>query len=161
MFGMMEAMLSFLRRQVGLRTDVASASGSLHAKVKEARDTIYNYLVSTINYKITPWHSKQPRFAVYGTSYEGTYTVLDISGSGFITGISCCTGTSRPSFAIKITIDGVVRFDSEISGDPDYRNFISGENEHASISMLHRFNSSLKVEMSGGRGMTFVSYVLD
>ena len=29
----MEAMLSFLRRQVGLRTDAASATGSAHAKL--------------------------------------------------------------------------------------------------------------------------------
>src|SRR5690554_813914 len=40
MFGMMEALLSFIRRQVGLRTDAASASGSLHAKVKTANDRI-------------------------------------------------------------------------------------------------------------------------
>mgnify|MGYP000987505504 CR=1 FL=1 len=33
MFGMMEAMLSFLRRQVGLRTDAASVTGSAHAKL--------------------------------------------------------------------------------------------------------------------------------
>jgi len=32
-FGMMEAMLSFLRRQIGLRTDSASATGSAHAKL--------------------------------------------------------------------------------------------------------------------------------
>jgi len=32
-FGMMEALLSFFRRQVGLRTDAADAAGSLHAKV--------------------------------------------------------------------------------------------------------------------------------
>jgi hypothetical protein len=38
-FGMMEAMLSFLRRQVGLRTDSASASGSLHAKVANLINT--------------------------------------------------------------------------------------------------------------------------
>jgi len=37
-FGMLEAMLSFLRRQVGLRTDAADASGSLHAKVKDIKD---------------------------------------------------------------------------------------------------------------------------
>ena len=36
MFGMMEALLSFIRRQVGLRTDTASASGSLHAKIAKA-----------------------------------------------------------------------------------------------------------------------------
>ena len=33
-FGMMEALLSFFRRQMGLRTDPASATGSLHGKVK-------------------------------------------------------------------------------------------------------------------------------
>lgn len=37
MFGIMEAMLSFLRRQVGLRTDAASSTGSLHAKIGEMR----------------------------------------------------------------------------------------------------------------------------
>lgn len=39
MFGMMEAMLSFLRRQIGSRTDSASASGSLHAKVANLINT--------------------------------------------------------------------------------------------------------------------------
>ena len=39
MFGMVEAMLGFLRRQVGLRTDSASASGSLHAKVANLINT--------------------------------------------------------------------------------------------------------------------------
>lgn len=33
MFGMMEALLSFLRRQVGLRTDAADVNGSLHSKI--------------------------------------------------------------------------------------------------------------------------------
>jgi len=32
-FGMMEALLSFFLRQVGLRTDAASATGSAHAKL--------------------------------------------------------------------------------------------------------------------------------
>ena len=34
MFGMMEAMLGFLRRQVGLRNDAANPNGSLHAKLR-------------------------------------------------------------------------------------------------------------------------------
>jgi len=33
MFGMIEALLSFFLRQVGLRTDAASATGSAHAKL--------------------------------------------------------------------------------------------------------------------------------
>ena len=41
MFGMMEAMLSFLRRQVGLRTDSADPAGSLHAKVAYLETVLY------------------------------------------------------------------------------------------------------------------------
>ena len=48
MFGMMEAMLSFLRRQVGLRTDAADPAGSLHAKVKDIKDN----RIPAINSKI-------------------------------------------------------------------------------------------------------------
>ena len=44
MFGMMEAMLSFLRRQIGLRTDTADPAGSLHAKVKEELAILADYL---------------------------------------------------------------------------------------------------------------------
>lgn len=40
MFGMAEALLSFLRRQVGLRTDAASASGSLHGKTKDVKAAV-------------------------------------------------------------------------------------------------------------------------
>lgn len=49
MFGMMEAMLSFLRRQVGLRTDSASASGSLHAKVTNLTNTLTSTSASILN----------------------------------------------------------------------------------------------------------------
>jgi hypothetical protein len=36
-FGLNEALMSFIRRQVGLRTDAASSTGSLHAKIVEMR----------------------------------------------------------------------------------------------------------------------------
>lgn len=49
MFGMMEALLSFIRRQVGLRTDAASAGGSLHGKVTELR----NYVGTNLDKKIS------------------------------------------------------------------------------------------------------------
>lgn len=38
MFGFFEAFMGFLRRQIGLRDDAASATGSVHAKVKETKD---------------------------------------------------------------------------------------------------------------------------
>jgi len=37
MFGMMEGIFSFIRRQVGLRTDAADENGSLHAKVADVK----------------------------------------------------------------------------------------------------------------------------
>lgn len=40
MFGMMEALLGFVRRQMGLRSDAASASGSLHAKLANITNKI-------------------------------------------------------------------------------------------------------------------------
>lgn len=38
MFGLNEALMSFIRRQVGLRTDAADANGSLHAKVRNVKN---------------------------------------------------------------------------------------------------------------------------
>ena len=43
MFGLGEAMLGFLRRQVGLRTDAADANGSLHAKLAALPVTLNVY----------------------------------------------------------------------------------------------------------------------
>jgi hypothetical protein len=40
MFGLPEALMSFIRRQVGLRTDQASATGSLHAKIADLKNRI-------------------------------------------------------------------------------------------------------------------------
>ena len=40
MFGLGELALSFLRRQVGLRTDAASSNGSLHAKIAHMTATL-------------------------------------------------------------------------------------------------------------------------
>lgn len=43
MFGLNEALMSFIRRQVGLRTDAADAGGSLHAKTRELKDYVGSY----------------------------------------------------------------------------------------------------------------------
>lgn len=40
MFGLGEALLSFIRRQVGLRTDGASSTGSLHSKAGALKNDI-------------------------------------------------------------------------------------------------------------------------
>ena len=54
MFGMMEALLSFLRRQVGLRTDAASSTGSLHGKLEWYGEGIINDVANTRKDLIIP-----------------------------------------------------------------------------------------------------------
>jgi len=49
MFGMLEAILSFLRRQIGLRTDSVDSSGSLHAKVGDVKSYLETYLDTKIS----------------------------------------------------------------------------------------------------------------
>ncbi len=49
MFGLGEAMLGFLRRQVGLRTDAADATGSLHAKLAHMTATLPERLAYASN----------------------------------------------------------------------------------------------------------------
>ena len=54
MFGLGEALLSFIRRQVGLRTDAASSTGSLHAKIKEFRNTVSTTLDTFVERYVVP-----------------------------------------------------------------------------------------------------------
>lgn len=87
-FGMMEALLSFIRRQVGLRTDDASSTGSLHAKIGDARN-----LINTVNANVNraPWASSKTPVWLYG-KYTTSITpnnsidVLTLSGPRIILG---------------------------------------------------------------------------
>ena len=79
MFGMMEAMLGFLRRQVGLRTDTADPAGSLHAKVGHVDSQVDN-IIANINQgiyhrEVTP--SNNIKFSSDAEVYAGssTYTL--------------------------------------------------------------------------------------
>lgn len=106
-FGMMEAMLSFLRRQVGLRTDAADPAGSLHAKVKDIKDNVLASVNSNINTR------QKPRGPVsgYGSYYinSTTYvTALNITGKGELIAIGVTSGSSAGAPTVKITVDGVV-----------------------------------------------------
>jgi hypothetical protein len=67
MFGMMEALLSFIRRQVGLRTDAADATGSAHAKLVHLNQVLQKKPViasDTLRYS-----ADTPRTATDATDY--------------------------------------------------------------------------------------------
>lgn len=169
MFGMMEALLSFLQRQVGLRTDSADPAGSLHAKVGDVKsyliNTIYSYLVNTILPRFDYFKSKQPRFVVSRCASGEITTVLQINGAGYLTGITVAQENPGGSVQLRITIDGVIRVDgitpSLLPLAKGVGNYATAQN---SIAMLHRFNSSLRVDINSSAasvGYAYVSYLLD
>lgn len=90
-FGMMEAMLSFLRRQVGLRTDATGATGSLHAKVGDVK----NYLANTINPKIYNWAAKNISVLTGGGQPDSETNLISVTGAGWALGLYGITRLSQ------------------------------------------------------------------
>jgi hypothetical protein len=148
MFGMMEAMLSFLRRQVGLRTDAASATGSLHAKIAYLKDT-------TIPGRQAP-RGPAGAFGSFSTSQPSYQTALNVSGRGSLIGLVLTGQNDMLEHAyVKLTVDGYALAESH---GPDAGNIAypelnylfgglnfsaSGDPRNAEIE----FKSSLKIEL--------------
>ena len=110
MFGMMEAMLGFLRRQIGLRTDSASASGSLHAKTAYAASRLNATVDSRYPFPEPKYHpfyylgKIQPAVNVW-------QAMLNITNkSGYISEALLLDADSTASYHIRLTVDGVVTF---------------------------------------------------
>lgn len=114
MFGMMEAMLSFLRRQVGLRTDTASATGSLHAKTADVKESL-GAAIEALKKPIDFANLISGTFSTTQTEYQ---TALNISGNGKLVLMTASKASAGPSgsLGIRITIDGVVVSDAISSG---------------------------------------------
>lgn len=116
MFGMMEGIFSFVRRQVGLRTDTADAGGSLHAKVAEARAKVVADVAdikSNVSLK-----TKKPRCVkgiVSRLERGTTYTVLNVSGRGKLTYFRIGNDEYDSDNNIQIIVDGVINTISNIS----------------------------------------------
>lgn len=102
------------------------------------------------NAKIYDWKNTNPQFA-YGATVNTTFTtMLDVTGSGFLIGINVAGDGGQA----RITIDSVELTTLSIGG---------GRNDH--YSFMHRFNSSLKVELERTTGSVtqavYIAYVLD
>lgn len=109
MFGLPEALMSFIRRQVGLRTDEGDENGSLHAKTKEVKQYLSSTIVGTELPKIqrprrTYAHANIVTADVLGTTYEQLYS---LSGKGKLRYIIVqCGGPGGYYVNFKIQIDG-------------------------------------------------------
>lgn len=98
--GILSALIGWLGYHLGLRTDAASATGSLHAKI----ENIVTNLIPTL---------QKPRavHGVYGSLFNGVdtsyTTALNVSGKGKLTRLSAVTDALSPAY-VKITVDGTI-----------------------------------------------------
>jgi hypothetical protein len=115
MFGMMEAMLSFLRRQIGLRTDSASVSGSLHAKIGDLKNTVSS-LANTIMSTLQKPRGNPVLGSFHFNAGSGSTTVLDITGRGQLLSVWLQRyASSGGSVKVRVYIDEVLVSDGEWS----------------------------------------------
>jgi hypothetical protein len=159
-FGLNEALMSFIRRQVGLRTDVASANGSLHGKVGDLKEYVYtnrNILLDAL---------QKPRGAtVSGSMTVNTVnswiTVLDITGKGCLTAFAMQKNSSQYAM-YNIKVDGVTVYLGSIANTtPEVlacplKNFNFNKGPHTETLGAEgvperaraSFKSSLKIEIN-------------
>ena len=111
MFGMVEAIYSYIMRQIGLRNDAADAAGSMHAKIGDIKNTL-----NVINDNVYPVHKKTPTFTrgVMQSLYveEQWYTMVNITGNRIIVNgsLSCLSQSSY--VYINILVDDVQILDT-------------------------------------------------
>lgn len=162
MFGLI---IGWLRNHLGIRTDTASATGSLHAKVAELRA----YLVTVIA-TLSGSTGKIPRLTgIHDTSesYNGYFTIANVTGnSGWITGVYAAPPIPYECvYFLRIIVDGVTLFDGHTGAIPfawasGSTNFIQSP---GSLALHHRFNSSFSVSVwaTGPYATGYVSYITD
>ena len=105
MFGMMEAMLSFLRRQVGLRTDAADANGSLHAKVGDLKNFTGSLQTTVLNSLQKP-RGAPVRGIGEAPQGESYLTLLNITGKGQL--LFVYLKNYEAVTTVRVSIDNVV-----------------------------------------------------
>ena len=104
MFGLGEALLSFIRRQVGLRTDGASSTGSLHSKIGEMRA----YLGGEVLKVQRPRSLKKIDWAVTNTELTN---VLYVTGKGELLALAHINPSQTSDQGLyRIALDGVEIF---------------------------------------------------
>ena len=107
MFGMMEALLSFIRRQVGLRTDSASATGSIHAKIGDLKNTVSS-LANTILSTLQKPRGNPVLGSFSFSAGSGSTTVLDITGRGQLLSVWLERYYTEGSVRVLVYIDEVL-----------------------------------------------------
>lgn len=124
--------LAMIRKQVGLRTDAASVTGSLHAKMNNAFPTsrlnAIDGIVQWADYK--PF---QKTGSIARPASDTTYDVLSITGKGFIDYAYKVFNKDGINPEIIVTIDGtqIVNAGGELASGLIPASFISSKEDDA------------------------------
>lgn len=157
--GLMAAIIGWLQYHLGLRTDAASSTGSLHAKMGNLNSQLAS-AQNTVVSKFDLLRNTKPYAAAKysGIPSWGTpATVLSISGSGYLTGINAYAMGFVPhddyndEYRLTIRIDG--------RNIPYYGSSVTAERDKV-YSFFARFNSSLEITVLNARDIE-VAYILD
>ena len=104
--------MSFIRRQVGLRTDSASATGSIHAKIGDLKNTVSS-LANTIMSTLQKPRGNPVLGSFNFNAGSGSTTVLDITGRGQLLSVWLERYASSGSVKVRVYIDEVLVSDGE------------------------------------------------
>lgn len=150
----------FLRRQVGLRTDVASSTGSLHGKVGDLKNMV-DAQFALVQKPRGPAGSLGSYGAQPGNNYV---TALSLSGiKGELLGLRIKANVNSVTANIKITIDGYViaegatsSFTSNVYQYPTNQLFYENTRLLAPAGVWNLanmpFKNSLKIEVKDNSG---------
>lgn len=154
MFGLIGSLIGWIAYHLGLRTDAASASGSLHAKVKYLNDTTVPAVTTSVNANVAT--RQKPRgtaaYGTFSTTSTAYVTAKSVSGTGKFLGCRFygTGGTPYPAYC-RITIDGVQI--GEVSTDS-----ASWVQFSLAGATAFSFKTSLLIEIRTGN-VSFTTYV--
>lgn len=171
-FGFWEAILSFLTRQIGLRTDAADAAGSLHAKTADIKTYLTNTVVATEFPKVQKPRGPVSGVGSYGINSTTYVTVLNLTGvKGELIAVGATGGSAAGAPTVKITVDGYAVAEATGLADtamqyPDEKFFLSGGLVKTAGGISHgriSFKQSLKIEakIANYGGTVYWLYILE
>jgi len=165
--GILSAILGWLQYHLGIRTDAASESGSLHGKVANVRGAITN---QTTDLKNTLQKPRSAKYAGdFSTSETSSYqTALSVTGRGRLVNVwfSCNNSTSINKDNMKIIIDGTaiysnVSLETQVIGyyglcSPSITNDAFIKNASGLVDL--NFKTSLEIQVLHRSGPSLTAY---
>lgn len=167
-----------LDESIGQKGDAASATGSLHGKIKNLVDnrigpaspssggtnTLFRYLRKLSNEQGN-FNKLTPKSAIYTDFSSTSFTnLLSVTGSGFLSSCLIRNNDDGEGIKIKLTIDNQVIVNTD---SPSSRIVLVGGTYDTPTSLVfnYRFKNNLKIEArmgaSGTKASLMTMYSLD